>query len=322
MVDSGDVAAKRLVLEAAFAKGELNEAQKRLKILLTQTTAAKGAVAGVVVVTASAVAGSGAVLGRAVLIAAGAAVATGVADALVEFILSWMDLCLPWFHSDRAKGDGSEARVNASCDLWTMHGTIVIISAWRTQARRLPGAYMDAFKAQFELQNLPNQPALPSLADQSKGGRLEAAAKREAVEAASTEEEQQEFAERIVKTNIQIKLHLTLYGAMVGDVVGSLVANVQRLAAMPSAAGAQAAISKVVGWVVAVATVGATGAVAGARAAEFFDYPFRRFLGLAGEELVRGATHNWSSPHRTSAIPPRAYHYLYRCYHMPMHPTR
>ena len=55
MADSSEVAAKRLVLEAAFAKGELKEANKRLKILLMQTTAAKGAVAGVVAASAVAV---------------------------------------------------------------------------------------------------------------------------------------------------------------------------------------------------------------------------------------------------------------------------
>ena len=36
MADSSEVAAKRLVLEAAFAKGKLNEAKKRLKLLLMQ----------------------------------------------------------------------------------------------------------------------------------------------------------------------------------------------------------------------------------------------------------------------------------------------
>ena len=134
MADSSEVAAKRLLLEAAFAKGELKEANKRLKILLMQTTAAKGAVAGVVAVTASAVAaGSGVVLllGRAVLIAAAAAAAAGVAEAIVEFILCFVD-------PDRVEGDSSEALVINSGDLtlWT----VVIISAWRTQARRLPSA--------------------------------------------------------------------------------------------------------------------------------------------------------------------------------------
>ena len=76
----------------------------------------------------------------------------------------------------------TQSEINASCDLWTMHGTIVIISVWRTQARRLPGAYMDAFKAQselvrhslaqFELRHPPNPPALPSLASQSEVGWL------------------------------------------------------------------------------------------------------------------------------------------------------
>tara|TARA_B100000795_G_scaffold221447_1_gene176129 strand:- start:1408 stop:1578 length:171 start_codon:yes stop_codon:yes gene_type:complete len=36
MADSSEVAAKRLMLEAAFAKGKLNEAKKRLKLLLMQ----------------------------------------------------------------------------------------------------------------------------------------------------------------------------------------------------------------------------------------------------------------------------------------------
>ena len=272
MADSSEVAVKRLLLEAAFAKGELKEANKRLKILLMQTTAAKGAVAGVVAVTASAVAaGSGVVLllGRAVLIAAAAAAAAGIAEAMVEFLL-----CLD---PDQVEGDSSEALVINSGDLtlWT----VVIISAWRTQARRLPGAYMDALKAQFEA----HPPGLPSLADQSEGGRLEAAAKRQA---ASTEEGLAE-----VKHNCaRIKRALIVIGAMVGLVVGEVVVDVHMLAAMASAAvGAQVAVPNAVGWAVAVATVGTTGLVAGARAAEFFDFPFQNLLLMDEEEQVRSS---------------------------------
>jgi hypothetical protein len=267
MADSSEVAAKRLVLEAAFAKGELKEANKRLKILLMQTTAAKGAVAGVVAASAVAV-GSGVMLllGRAVLVAVGAAAAAGVWEALAEFVLCLMNSCLD---PDRVKG--TEALVINSGDLtlWT----VVIISAWRTQARRLPSAYMDALKAQLEA----HPPGLPSLADQSEGGRLEAAAKRQA---ASTEDEGLAKAKR----------PLIAIGAMVGFVVGELVVDVHRLAAMASAMGAQAAVSKAVGWAVAVATVVTTGAIAGARAAEFFDFPFQNSLILDEEEQVKASS--------------------------------
>ena len=273
MADSSEVAAKRLVLEAAFAKGELKEANKRLKILLMQTTAAKGAVAGVVAASAVA-AGSGVMLllGRAVLVAVGAAAAAGVGEALVEFVLCLMNSCLD---PDRVKG--TEALVINSGDLtlWT----VVIISAWRTQARRLPSAYMDALKAQLEA----HPPGLPSLADQSEGGRLEAAAKRQA---ASTEEQ----LAGLKHTHIQIKRALIAIGAMVGGVVGELVVDVHRLAAMASAMGAQAAVSKAVGWAVAVATVVTTGAIAGARAAEFFDFPFQNSLILDEEEQVKASS--------------------------------
>ena len=271
MADSSEVAAKRLLLEAAFAKGELKEATKRLKILLMQTTAAKGAVAGVVAVTASAVAaGSGVVLllGRAVLIAAAAAAAAGIAEAIVEFLL-----CLD---PDRVEGDSSEALVINSGDLtlWT----VVIISAWRTQARRLPGAYMDALKAQLEA----HPPGLLSLADQSEGGRLEAAAKRQA---ASTEEGLAEM--KHIDNCAIIKRALIAIGAMLGLVVGQVVVDVLMLAAMASAVGAQAAVSKAVGWAVAVATVGTTGLVAGARAAEFFVFPIP--LLVDEEDVVRSS---------------------------------
>ena len=298
MADSSEVAAKRLLLEAAFAKGELKEANKRLKILLMQTTAAKGVVAGVVAVTASAVAapaGSGVVLGlmgRAVLIAAGAAAGAGVAEAIVEFILCLINSCL---EPDRVEGDSSEALVINSCDLtlWT----VVIISAWRTQARRLPSAYMDALKAQLEA----HPPGLPSLADQSEGGRLEAVAKRQALETASTEEGLAEnsattLRARFAKIFIGIKRGLIFFGAMVGYVVGQVVVDVQMLAAMASAVGAQAAVSKAVGWAVAVATVGTTGLVAGARAAEFFDFPFQNLLRMDDEEQVRSSPPNYRLP--------------------------
>ena len=79
-----------------------------------QTSAAKGAVAGVVAVTASAVApGSGVVPGGAAVIAtvgaAGAAVAAGVAEALMEFILCLRGYCL-----DPDRGDSSEVLVISS----------------------------------------------------------------------------------------------------------------------------------------------------------------------------------------------------------------
>ena len=279
MADSSEVAAKRLLLEAAFAKGELKEANKRLKILLMQTTAAKGVVAGVVAVTASAVAaGSGVVLGlmgRAVLVAAGAATAAGVAEAIVEFFL-WDPLMNYCLEPDRVEGDSSEALVTNSCDLtlWT----VVIISAWRTQARRLPSAYMDALKAQLEA----HPPGLPSLADQSEGGRLEAAAKRQA---ASTEEGLAEM--KHIDNCARIKRALIAIGAMLGLVVGQVVVDVLMLAAMASAVGAQAAVSKAVGWAVAVATVGTTGLVAGARAAEFFVFPVP--LLVDEEDVVRSS---------------------------------
>ena len=77
---------------------------------------------------------------------------------------------------------------------------------------------------------------------------------------------------------------------MVGGVVGELVVNVHRLAAMASAMGAQAAVSKAVGWAVAVATVITTGAIAGARAAEFFDFPFQNSLILDEEEQVKASS--------------------------------
>ena len=88
----------------------------------------------------------------------------------------------------------------------------------------------------------------------------------------------------------RIKRALIVIGAMVGLVVGEVVVDVHMLAAMASAAvGAQVAVPNAVGWAVAVATVGTTGLVAGARAAEFFDFPFQNLLLMDEEEQVRSS---------------------------------
>ena len=279
-----------------------------------QTSAAKGALAGAVAVTASAVApGSGVVLGRAAVVAtvgaAAAAAAAGVAEALGEFILCLMNYCL----DPDLKGDSSEVLVINSCQLtlWT----VVVISAWRTHARCLPSAYIDALKAQVEAHmHPPPPPVLSSFADPSEGRYevAEVAAKRQALEAASIEEGLVETKNGLAKQMIRIKRDLILIGTMAGGLVGAVVVDVLMLAAMASAAGARAAGSKAVGWAVAVATVGAAGAAAGARAAELFDFPFQNLLIMDEEEQVRATA---PSPY---SLPRRAHHYLYR--HR-LHPT-
>ena len=123
------------------------------------------------------------------------------------------------------------------------------------------------------------------------------AAKRQALEAASVEEGLAETKNGLAKQMIRIKRDLILIGAMAGGLVGAVVVDVLLLAAMASAAGARAAGSKAVGWAVAVATVGATGAVAGARAAELFDFPFQNLLIMDEEEQVRATAPSYSLPH-------------------------